>query len=175
MLNAFILAFSLLAARATPPIPYIDEGACPFECCAYGEWTALEEIAVYGARDATSKRKFSIRKGAKVQALTGAVVTTKPGRVEILEDMHLGAKLNVKRGDIVQILHYLGEGYVLFWYGGEVVEEELVAGVFLAKGAQPRMKVLEWATTVWWIRVRDAKGRTGWVNKAAFEGMGRCG
>ncbi len=47
--NAVLLACSLLGAGVAapqdkPPLPYIDQGACPFECCTYREWRANEAV-----------------------------------------------------------------------------------------------------------------------------------
>src|SRR4051812_30556457 len=58
-----------------PPMPFVDSGACPFEGCQYGNWTARTEIVALkdpplpwnpGAHDTNAV--FRIAKGEKVFA-----------------------------------------------------------------------------------------------------------
>src|SRR6476661_2097404 len=48
-LDLFLL-LSVLAANVRaqdgPPMPYIDKGACPFECCTYRQWSVKQPTAV---------------------------------------------------------------------------------------------------------------------------------
>lgn len=48
-------------------------GACPFECCQYGSWTAKNDIAVYANERDTTQLVASIPTGEKFDALTGNV------------------------------------------------------------------------------------------------------
>lgn len=171
------LIFLATAISGTPPSPYVDSGACPFECCQYGDWRARSNIRAHARRDQHSRTIFTIRKGEKVRAITGAVVTEKPGRIRILEPMVVGAKYRfaLHRGDIIFTLHYLGEGTELFWYQGRVDECELHIAPFVSKGQQPKMQLLEQETTAWWIKVRNAAGKVGWINESDFDGMDGCG
>ena len=31
---------------------FVDEGACPFECCGYGRWTTTENVRAFDSPDA---------------------------------------------------------------------------------------------------------------------------
>jgi hypothetical protein len=62
-------------------MPYEDPGACPFEGCVYREWIARRVTPVFKDRDRSSSILFELRRGDKVQAITGIVVTQKPGVV----------------------------------------------------------------------------------------------
>jgi hypothetical protein len=78
-------------------------------------------------------------------------------------------------GDVVYTLHYGGEGTELFWYRGIIDSGELRTEPFVGNGAAVRMEVLDEPTTTWWIKVRNAAGRVGWVNTSDFEGTDACG
>src|SRR5690348_4997611 len=92
---AFVLTFVLTGAPApalvqpAPPsgltFPHEDAGACPFECCRYGRWTATSSVAIRRARVAGAPIAFRVAAGETVDALTGVVVTTQPGRGRVLK------------------------------------------------------------------------------------------
>jgi hypothetical protein len=93
------------ANEQAPPSPYIDKGACPFECCTYREWTAKEAIALVDQPN--GKRAVAqLHKGEKVQGVTGEVHSV-PSRVVATKD---NPNAKVKAGDVIYVLHYLGEG-----------------------------------------------------------------
>lgn len=87
LLSTIILIISLgLASTAAisknsdkPPIPFEDHGACPFDCCVYREWFARGDIKALKDRKEGSPVVFGIKEGERVTALTGVVITTKPG------------------------------------------------------------------------------------------------
>src|SRR6476646_7599510 len=66
-----------------PPLPFEDEGACPFEGCTYRAWTTNMPVRVLKERREDSPVAFELPKGARVTALTGVVVTVVPGIVEL--------------------------------------------------------------------------------------------
>lgn len=62
-----------------PSLPYESHGACPFECCTYREWSVDRDTDVFGDYRAKTPAKFHLKRGQKVAALTGVVVTTRLG------------------------------------------------------------------------------------------------
>ena len=54
-----------------PKLPVSDWGACPFECCVYGGWTATAEVRARAGRDLKAKQRFIIAPGESVKAETG--------------------------------------------------------------------------------------------------------
>ena len=56
------------------------KGACPFECCTYRTWTVERATDVSGARATEGPAAFRLSPGQKVEALTGVVVVSRPGR-----------------------------------------------------------------------------------------------
>ena len=39
-ITGLLLALTQTPHSGAPPMPYIDQGACPFECCTYRDWVA---------------------------------------------------------------------------------------------------------------------------------------
>jgi hypothetical protein len=54
-----------------PPMPYNDVGACPFECCHYGAWTASKPAIARQTYDSKSAIAFRIKAGEKVNGADG--------------------------------------------------------------------------------------------------------
>ncbi|HXH75443.1 MAG TPA: hypothetical protein VNJ08_10790 [Bacteriovoracaceae bacterium] len=85
IISALVVVFlSIDQSKATPLSPFIDKGACPFECCKYGEWVAKKDIQL---KDKISGQIVvgKIRSGEKINAMTGEVHTI-PNVVETLRD-----------------------------------------------------------------------------------------
>lgn len=162
---AAVVAFWLAASQVTPPVPYLDWGACPFECCKYGTWTALKDIPVYSARDAGKRPVATLHNGEKVAVTTGVVITLKAGEVELLEEKTLGEghapRLTIPKGDRIYPLHYQGEGYELFWYRGTASSSFI--GATKPGTLYDGFRVVSAPVDEWWVRVSTRDGRKGWV------------
>jgi len=142
-----------------PPNPYIDKGACPFECCTYREWAARQEITLVDSPNG-KKRVARIHKGEKVRALTGEVHSIPMRVVAQMDD--LDAK--VKRGEVIYILHYVGEGAWQARHNGELV----VIENFSDKGPFPQ--------STWWVKVKTKSGIVGWtISHGNFSNQDACG
>ncbi len=98
-----------------PPIPYYDWNACPFEGCAYRQWTALKPLTLYDTWKSPRKAIGKVTQGEKVTAETGLVVTLKPGTIQIDRDI---PESGLKKGDTVLTYSYRGEGFSAVWFKG---------------------------------------------------------
>ena len=158
-------------------LPYYDWGACPFECCTYQEWETSKKVIAREKPSNTSKTLFSVPAKKPVIGITGVVITTKPGITRILKPVKLGytkdqkgPMLSLKPGETIYTLHYLGEGYDLFWYKEGIYSDQcdLSDGDF-------NVKVESRPKTNWWVKFKDSKGRVGWsqVNNN-FKHMDAC-
>ncbi len=177
---------ALLAPQQTsPPVPYVDEGACPFECCTYRDWTATAAVAAYDhwrwqsvSPSSPHKVVFNIAKGDVVTALSGVVVTTRPGRLRVTKATTAKSfsvrfpkmppeDIRFQRDDVLYLLTYRGEGAFTVWFTGRLLEELDTS----------RLGVLEESpVTQWWVRIRNGKGQIGWTNRAAdFSNKDACG
>jgi hypothetical protein len=61
-----------LGELKTVPAMYVDEEACPFECCRYGAWTARASMTLFSAPRG-DKVVGKVAVGDEVEGLTGNV------------------------------------------------------------------------------------------------------
>ena len=154
-------------------MPFLDWGACPFECCAYGSWTATQPTNVLARRSTAAATAFQLDQGEQVTALTGVVVTTSAGRLRARTNVVLGEgreAVSLRRGDLIYILHYLGEGYDLLWYNGHTLSDQIEPIESFGE-----LELLEPARTEWWVKVKNRAGRIGWsAHPEDFGGKDVC-
>ena len=195
-----LLAFALLCCSLTagaapaqrkprdssrPPRMYADFGACPFECCMYRRWGVNADTVFYKERSTRSPVVFRARKGEHVTGLTGVVITIEPGVVRVKKEMTLGVdgrSVKARPGDVLYLLHYMGEGHYKFWLRGRVYQDMMPT--------QPRMiqsdedeararELIEFVSepeTVWWVKVRNRRGQVGWTRQNEhFSDVNACG
>jgi hypothetical protein len=166
-----------LTREPRPAEAYVAKKACPFECCAFGRWTAVEATVLYdkpGGEVAAGR----VPKGAPVDALTGEVhLRPRPVRVRVVP----GESFPAREGDVVFVLDRLGEGMGNVWYRGTIFQtfiagvamqctfgKESCWGEFLEDGGAE--------DPVWWIQVKAPGGIVGWTREAShFTGADRCG
>ena len=122
-----LLALNQTPDAGAPPMPYVDHGACPFECCMYRDWVAevgFQAVDSWMAHGA-GKRKpaFKIAKGERVTAMSGVVITTQPGVVRVVKPGEIevysrllptlpAEKIRLTPGERVYVFTSQGEGYV---------------------------------------------------------------
>ena len=154
-----------------PPMPFEDVGACPFEGCVYREWTVESPVNVRTARRQGAPIAFTLSKGDRVQAITGIVVTTRPGRVQFRQPIDLSTTsglIKINPGETLYLLTYHGEGVTTGWFKGRLYDE--VDGQEFFNGLCGRRTIcngtiVEKPRTVWWVRVRNKARVTGWTNE----------
>lgn len=149
-------------------LPYKDIGACPFECCTYRQWTATKNLILYKKMSESSPVAFKIKKGEKVRGMTGVVITTIAGKAEVLKNQPLqSSKVQLKKGDTIFLLTYLGEGFYRFWYKGKFFEDD---------GYANGIKILSQPKSVWWVKIKNRRGQIGWTKDSEhFDNQDQCG
>lgn len=172
-----LLAILLSSAFATstpsrPPKIYIDKGACPFECCTYGEWSVIRDTDLYSAVDgktlvATAKAQ------TKVKGVTGEVHVI-PTKVTVLEKHG-----PYKRGDIIYILTEEGEGHYKIWNNGEISSDGDIYQLF--DNGSPKLRAY-WGKpdgkpqSTWWVKIQLPDGKVGWTKETKnFGNIDSCG
>lgn len=160
--------------KADPPaLPIVDEGACPFEGCTFGEWTVTKDTTLYNSWKADRVPIGKLSKGQKITSLTGVHITNKPDTIRVLADI---PELSLKRGDTVLRYMYRGEGFADIWANGRwmketdcsFISEKEMGGCLRDCSA----KVIEDGDKEWWIHVRAESGQMGWAKAADnFDGM----
>jgi hypothetical protein len=159
-------------STAEPPLPYEDPGACPFECCTYRTWTVEVETDILTDRKDDAPVAFRLRPREKVEGVTGVVVTTKLGRAVVRRTITIGSgsdPVEVKPGDQVFILHYVGEGYWRFWVRGRIDDDQLpdTESECTDDSAEPAdcaIQITERPETTWWAKIRSGD-REGWTRQ----------
>ena len=75
------------SAQSKPPeLPFFDWNACPVEGCVYRQWVARGPIAWYDTWKRTRQEIGQLVKDDKVVAITGVVITYKPGVIRLDRD-----------------------------------------------------------------------------------------
>jgi hypothetical protein len=178
-----LLVLCLLATirHPEPAVPFLSWDACPFECCAYGRWTATKTVTVRSRRSETAPVAFTVHRGETVAATTGVVVTTVLGIVRATRPLTLGEsriRVAVPRGDRFYILHYQGEGTYVFWYQGRKYSDARYitptsrAPVIVPASGVELLRAPEWS---WWIKVKNQRGQSGWIlGNRGFDGSDSC-
>jgi hypothetical protein len=154
-------------------LPFEDEGACPFECCTYRQWTVARDTVLQESPRIDARESFSLKKGEPVKGLTGIVITLKPGRAVVKKAVTLGLddRVTTRAGDVLNILHYEGEGVVKFWLRGKTYSDELP----FPGEENESIKTETAPETLWWVQVQNTKGRTGWSKEPDhFDHMDSC-
>jgi hypothetical protein len=152
-----------------PPIPFDDEGACPFEGCVYREWTTNAPVQVLTERRQDAPVAFELAKGARVTALTGVVSTVVPGIVELTEPLEVATgqgTIPMRAGEVFYLLTYQGEGFGKAW-----IKDRVYSDVDLS-----RFKPKRNPTAIWWVKVRSGRGQVGWTSHPdLFDGKDALG
>ncbi|HET8540783.1 MAG TPA: hypothetical protein VFL83_13010 [Anaeromyxobacter sp.] len=171
------------AASTAPPRVLVDRGACPFEGCAYGTWTAREDAALR-SRPGGRATGVVVKKGERVRAITGEV-HVKPLRVVVRREIEVSGSLRLRAGDTYYLLTSLGEGFYTVWVRGAFASLD-PDFTWAGKGScsespggcasEPeggREAFVRWTRegAVWWVKLRTASGAFGWSSEPGkFDG-----
>jgi hypothetical protein len=158
-----------------PALPWIDDGACPFEGCAYREWTAIKSATLYDTWQPGKRKIGEIATGTRVTALTGTVVTHRPGMIRIDRDL---IREDLSAGDQILTYTYKGEGHSAVWFKGKFYPEFDISFTKWPDGtgcggSHCAATYIDLGEKVWWAQVRLQSGQVGWVNmnESDFEGI----
>lgn len=171
-------------------MPFVDEGACPFEGCEYRDWRATKTIPVYETWDRRSpvRQVFTIHVGETVTAMTGVVITTMPGRARIRQSMvgvadskyfpyERQVSIPLSPGDTVYLLTNQGYGFQTAWLNNVIftLDRSRFSGLFPNAPCQQDDSctgdIIEHPVSVWWAKVRNARGQIGWTSQTGdFDG-----
>jgi hypothetical protein len=168
----FVTLFLIITSAAHAgdyPVFYVDKGACPFECCTYREWDTIKTATLYTKPNASSPVVGRAEKGITVKAKTGEVHTI-PGKLIVRHDVP-----TFKKGEILWVYTYLGEGYFKIWHQGKFINDQID---FNYRSPTPD----DWGyfetepKSVWWVKIRTPTGLEGWTNQPEnFSNQDACG
>jgi hypothetical protein len=160
------------------PKVYIDEGACPFECCTYGEWIALEQTELFDRPDG-NQVIATVERCEEVQGVTGEV-HIKPNPVQVIKATVDEIGNRFEPGDRFYLLTPLGEGFFKAWSNGVLFD---VDGIFILSKEDCEANTNDcWAVyqnepgeDPWWVQIKTSAGKTGWTRQSNFDGQDSCG
>jgi hypothetical protein len=149
--------------------------SCPFEGCSYKGWTADKATVLYDTWKPEQKKIGKIAAGEKVTAITGTVITHRPGLVRMDRDLpahHLTA------GDIILTYAYRGEGDSAVWFKGNYYDEFSIGFTKWPDGSgcggsHCAATYLDLGEKVWWAQITLQSGLVGWVNMSRSGFAGR--
>jgi hypothetical protein len=150
-----------------PSLPYYDYGACPFECCTYGPWSAKAETVLHKEHNDSSPTVAVVKAGEDVQGLTGVVITTEAGEVNILKKIAFSVENSLEEilllpGDVIFPLRYVGEGYDKYYFAGfMLVGRTNINSV----GKSDNWQVIHLPKWVWWAKISRQNGEIGWTRE----------
>ena len=166
-------------ADAQDPEVYVDEGACPFECCTYRTWVAREAVILHAEADSESVQVGALEPGDTVTAETGHTITVPtPFVLRSAIGQH---NREFAVGDTLWVLSYQGEGFFKVRFDGEVIADFELG--FSPQGGSPGTRCENCAIgqlereleAVWWARLRLPDGTVGWTNRPFnFDGNDAC-
>jgi hypothetical protein len=199
-LAGLLLALNQAPDVGGPPMPYVDHGACPFECCTYRDWiaeTGFQAVDTWIA-DGAGRRKpaFKIVKGERVTAMSGIVITrqagivriVKPGVIDVYSQRFPRApaeKITLAPDERLYLFTNHGEGYMSGWLRGRILESFDTFGFGAAEDCG-KLKggcvgIVETRPQAeWWVKLRNRQGAIGWVQMPkgftpSFDKMDGCG
>lgn len=164
-----------LAGTEAPPVPYVERGGCPFECCVYGQWETVTDAPVFAAEGDTSTVAFILPAGQRFTAETGNVHVIQPGLAVATDTITLasgspgGTATRLEAGDTVHVLGHQGEGVYEFWRNGATFSGEAFWAMMPLSGRPAAGRLISEPITEWWVRVAESGGGNGWIR------MGRAG
>jgi hypothetical protein len=169
------------AKQAGPPIPFDDNGACPFQCCTYREWSVDWDTDIRSDRHDEAPLAFHAALNETVQALTGVVTTTKAGRASASRDVRVGANhLLVPKGRPIYLLRNVGGGDWKIWVDGVIDQQYIPSQGYCVGDKQSSdecaITVTDQPEVVWWAKVQNARGQEGWTREVEhFGNIDACG
>ena len=163
-----------------PADSLVRRGACPFECCMYGEWWSDSAVPVFSVVRDTLQVAFTIPPRTVFRGDSGTVYVTSLRRVIPLDTLSSDVVqlpgVVFTPADTLYLLQSLGEGSFQVWVNGRSMD---VPGFFdpsLYPGVPVRLEG-EYRSE-WWAHATLPDGREGWLRMDTaplLHGVDACG
>ena len=148
-------------ADRVPDSARFRRGACPFECCRYGEWAVENGAPVRTRPDSTAPLAFSLGTRERFRADSGFVRITDLLLIVVSDtvDQRPSGKLIVP-GDTLVVLDHLGEGHYNVWRNGDLFP---VQGFWGAEAPRNISEMIGHYDSEWWVHVTSRRRENGWL------------
>ena len=137
----------------------VRSGACPFECCLYGDWIAESGISLRASPEQEAATVGELEPATVFAADSGFVGVTGIALVAVSEPVSPMPDRELTPGDTLLLLDYVGEGFYNAWLDGEEVQ---VADFWSSATDRPRGEVIGNHQTEWWVHATAPDGTSGW-------------
>jgi hypothetical protein len=177
-------SWSPLAAQRPPSTPFVERGACPFECCQLGHWTARDTLPVYARQQAPDAPLFLIAPGQGFVADSADFHTLALGIILVRQAFSLADYLaeegpsprpgpagsarrtalrnRLAPGDTIYLIGEVTETGERVWARGvEDTVEAFWSEPAFEKPDAPAVMVRP-IEQEWWVHV-NVGGRSGWI------------
>lgn len=188
------LLISVAPAGAGPTLPFTLRNVFEGECSTYGKkWVARQPVSLRADPSGSAPVTRELAAGESFLAVTGNVVTLKAGVVRVTERTEFrsltgvekpGSVETAKKGDRLYLLRFNGETGFDVWFKGKVIrdvapfwEVNFPGGGYMGAEGKQTAIAESLPETRWYVRVKDAKGQTGWIDMtgAKIDGVDGCG
>ena len=154
-------------------------GACPFECCTYGDWTPTGDVPLRARPIQAEAVRAMIPAAQTFAADSGFVQVTMVSLVEVTDTVWSDPEGDapIVPGDTLVVLDYVGEGFWNVWDGERVRQ---ISGFWGAEVTPVRGNLItgERYAREWWVHATTRTGERGWFNAdsvARLRGVDACG
>ena len=159
-----------------PALPHYDWNACPGEGCTYGTWISRTAIPVFATYNSRSPKIAQLKADDRVTALTGVVITRRPGVIRVDRDFLEGG---LQRGDSILIYAYRGEGNSAVWFKNQYFATFDISFVKWPDGSgcggdRCAATYPDLGEKAWWAKVKLSSGAMGWVDMDRADFAGSC-
>src|SRR5512143_185034 len=156
---------------------YVAHGACPFECCQYGDWLFQTSVTIRRTPNSRSDSVGMVLAGDSAHADSGLVVVHPIGFALIIGPVYQPPEQDsvaFQPGDTVELLDYEGEGYEHVRWRGRVLS---VSTERWDSTGRSGARVIRMPGEAWWVHVTPRTAHPGWVlmTNVRVLGYDRCG
>lgn len=172
-----LLAVAQRHFDAVPDSVLMRAGACPFECCVYGEWRADSVIPILAEPADGALPVDTLRPTDRFRARTGYVEVRGPAIVVVLDTVQgdAAAEIAFAPGDTLVVLDYIGESFWNVWHDGQVKE---ISAFWGAEAGSPKGAYYGDYRRAWWVNAEKPGGQSGWFRAdldVQLSGVDACG
>ena len=134
-------------------------------------------VTVFNTYKQKRRQIVQLRPGDKVLAITGVVITHKPGVIHV--DRNL-PNTSLKRGDTILTYAYRGESDSAVWLKGQYISDFDISFAKWPDGAGCQgttycgATYLDTGVKAWWAEVKLPSGKLGWIDMDNSDLDGAC-